>query len=156
MKLSLLGAVVALTVAGCVSATQVEKPPQRQRRVIATDAAPKALAVYSQAVQVGDALYLAGQIGFDPATRKLVEGGVQAETRQAIENCRAVLEAAGFSLRDVVQVQVLLADIGDYQAMNEVYGTFFPESPPARAAYAVAALPAGAKVEVLMTAVKGR
>lgn len=127
-----------------------------QRRIISTDKAPKALAVYSQGVEVGNTLYLAGQIGLDPATRKLVEGGVQAETRRAIENCRAVLEAAGYSLKDVVQVQVLLADIGDYQAMNEVYASYFQENPPARAAYAAAALPGGAQVEILMTAVKGR
>lgn len=139
---------VLLLLAGCATAPQ--------RRIIATENAPKALAVYSQGVEVGNTLYLAGQIGLDPATRKLVEGGVQAETRRAIENCRAVLEAAGYSLRDVVQVQVLLADIGDYQAMNEIYATYFQEDPPARAAYAVAALPAGAQVEILMTAVKGR
>lgn len=137
---------IFLLLAGCAASPQ--------RRIIATEGAPKALAVYSQAVQAGNTLYLAGQIGLDPATRKLVEGGVQAETRRAIENCRAILEAAGFSLKDVVQVQVLLGDIADYQAMNEVYATFFTESPPARAAFAVAALPAGAKVEVLMTAVK--
>ena len=137
---------VLLVLSGCAT----------QRRIISTENAPKALAVYSQGVEVGNTLYLAGQIGLDPATRKLVEGGVQAETRRAIENCRAVLEAAGYSLKDVVQVQVLLANIDDYQAMNEVYATFFKENPPARAAYAVAALPAGAQVEVLMTAVKGR
>jgi 2-iminobutanoate/2-iminopropanoate deaminase len=140
--------IALLVLAGCATAPQ--------RRIISTENAPKALAVYSQGVQVGDALYLAGQIGLDPATRKLVEGGVQAETRRAIENCRAVLEAAGYSLEDVVQVQVFLVDIGDYQAMNEVYATYFKESPPARAALAVAALPGGAQVEVLMTAVKGR
>ena len=137
---------VFLLLAGCATSPQ--------HRIIATENAPKALAVYSQAVQAGNTLYLAGQIGLDPATRKLVEGGVQAETRQAIENCRAILEAAGFSLKDVVQVQVLLGNIADYQAMNEVYATFFTESPPARAAFAVAALPAGAKVEILMTAVR--
>lgn len=139
---------LCLLLAGCAASPQ--------RRIIATEGAPKALAVYSQGVQVRDTLYLAGQIGLDPATRKLVEGGVQAETRQAIENCRAVLGAAGYSLRDVVQVQVFLVDINDYQPMNEVYATFFQESPPARAALAVAALPGGAKVEILMTAVKSR
>lgn len=126
------------------------------RKVIATDGAPPAIAAYSQGIQVGDTLYLAGQIGLDPKTRELVPGGIQAETRRAIDNCRAVLEAAGFTLADVVQVQVLLADIGDYAALNEVYTTYFPKDPPARAAYAVAALPRGAKVEVLMTAVRGR
>ena len=145
---------LTLLLAGCASAD----PERRvlERRVIATEGAPKALAVYSQGVQVGDTLYLAGQIGLDPATRKLVEGGVQAETRRALENCRAILEAAGMSMGDVVQVQVFLANIGDYQAMNDVYATYFKESPPARAAFAVAALPAGAQVEILMTAVKGR
>lgn len=142
------GALLLAILTGCATAPQ--------RRIIATENAPKALAVYSQGVEVGNTLYLAGQIGLDPATRKLVEGGVQAETRRAIENCRAVLEAAGYSLKDVVQVQVLLANIADYQAMNEVYATYFQENPPARAAYAVAALPGGAQVEVLMTAVKGR
>jgi 2-iminobutanoate/2-iminopropanoate deaminase len=139
---------VLLVLSGCATTPQ--------RRIISTDNAPKALAVYSQGVQVGDALYLAGQIGLDPATRKLVEGGVQAETRRAIENCRAILEAAGYSLKDVVQVQVFLVDINDYQPMNQVYATYFQESPPARAALAVAALPGGAQVEILMTAMKGR
>ena len=145
---------LTLLLAGCASAD----PERRvlERRVIATEGAPKALAVYSQGVQVGDTLYLAGQIGLDPATRKLVDGGVQAETRRALENCRAILEAAGMSMSDVVQVQVLLANIGDYQAMNDVYATYFKESPPARAALAVAALPGGAQVEILMTAVKRR
>lgn len=126
------------------------------RRVIATDGAPPAIAAYSQGIQVGNTLYLAGQIGLDPKTRELVPGGIQAETRRAMDNCRAVLKAAGFTLADVVQVQVLLADIEDYAALNEVYTTYFPKDPPARAAYAVAALPRGAQVEVLMTAVKSR
>lgn len=140
------GLVVA--VAGCATSPV--------RKVIATDGAPPAIAAYSQGIQVGDTLYLAGQIGLDPKTRELVPGGIQAETRRAMDNCRAVLEAAGFTLADVVQVQVLLADIGDYAALNEVYTTYFSKDPPARAAYAVAALPRGAKVEVLMTAVKTR
>jgi len=148
MTLKNRGYTALLLLAGCATAPQ--------RRIIATENAPKALAVYSQGVQVGDALYLAGQIGLHPATRKLVEGGVQAETRRALENCRAILEAAGYSLKDVVQVQVFLINIDDYQVMNQVYATYFQESPPARAALAVAALPGGASVEILMTAVKGR
>ena len=144
--LSVLGVLMVLS--ACATAPQ--------RRIISTENAPKALAVYSQGVEVGNTLWLAGQIGLDPATRKLVEGGVQAETRRAIENCKAVLEAAGYSLKDVVQVQVFLLSIDDYQAMNQVYATYFQESPPARAALAVAALPGGAQVEILMTAVKGR
>ncbi|MFP5286687.1 MAG: Rid family detoxifying hydrolase [Thermoanaerobaculia bacterium] len=143
-----------LLLAGCVSVRAAEQTPRPTRRIIATDRAPAAIAAYSQGVQVGGHLYLAGQIGHDPATRQLVPGGIRAEVRQVLENCKAVLEAAGYSLQDVVQVQVLLADINDYAALNEIYVTYFPKDPPARAAYAVAALPAGARVEILMTAVK--
>jgi reactive intermediate/imine deaminase len=147
-KLFVLG--LGLALAGC--ATSGTAP---ERRIIATDKAPAAIAAYSQGVQVGNTLYLAGQIGMDPATRELAPGGIEPETRRALDNCKAVLEAAGFTLRDVVQVQVLLADINDYNALNQIYVTYFPKDPPARAAYAVAALPRGARVEVLMTAVKG-
>ena len=151
-KLFVLG--LGLTLTGCVATTRIgEEPPER--RIIATDKAPAAIAAYSQGVQVGHTLYLAGQIGLDPATRELAPGGIEAETRRSLDNCKAVLEAAGFTLKDVVQVQVLLADINDYNALNQIYVTYFPENPPARAAYAVAALPRGARVEVLMTAVKG-
>jgi 2-iminobutanoate/2-iminopropanoate deaminase len=143
-----------LLLAGCASVQAREDAPRFERRIIATDRAPAAIAAYSQAVQVGGHLYLAGQIGLDPATRQLVPGGIRAEVRQVLENCKAVLEAAGYTLQDVVQVQVLLADINDYATLNEIYVTYFPKDPPARAAYAVAALPAGAKVEILMTAVK--
>jgi 2-iminobutanoate/2-iminopropanoate deaminase len=134
--------------AGCVSVSETPDNAPAERRVIATDRAPAAIAAYSQAIQVGETLYLAGQIGLDPATRELVPGGLQAEARQA------VLEAAGFSRADVVQVQVFLADVNDYTAFNEVYVGYFPPPAPARAAVAVAALPRGARVEVVMTAVQ--
>lgn len=141
----------------CVSVSPTEKPPASPaRRVISTPNAPAAIAAYSQGIQVGDTLWVAGQIGLDPATREIVPGGIREETRRALENCKAILEAAGFSLKDVAQVQVLLADINDYQTMNEVYVTYFPENPPARAAYAVAAIPRGARVEIIMTAARGR
>lgn len=150
-KLFVLAPSILLT--GCLAVTRVaDAPPARQ--VISTPNAPAAIAAYSQGIRVGETLWVAGQIGLDPATRELVPGGIREETRRALENCKAIVEAAGLRLQDVVQVQVLLADINDYQAMNEVYVTFFPESPPARAAYAVAAIPRGAKVEVLMTAAK--
>jgi 2-iminobutanoate/2-iminopropanoate deaminase len=150
-----LSLVLSVLLAGCVSVSAVEeKPAPGKRRVISTPDAPAAIAAYSQGIQVGDTLWVAGQIGLDPATRELVPGGIREETRRALENGKAILEAAGFRLKDVVQVQVLLADIDDYQAMNEVYVTYFPENPPARAAFAVAAIPRGARVEVVMTAVK--
>ena len=151
-KLIVLASSVLLS--GCLAVTRMEDEPL-ERRVISTPNAPAAIAAYSQGIQVGETLWVAGQIGLDPATRELVPGGIREEVRRALENCKAIVEAAGFSLKDVVQVQVLLADINDYQAMNEVYVTYFPEAPPARAAYAVAAIPRGAKVEILMTAARG-
>ncbi len=139
-------------VAGCAAS---ETPPQETARaVIATDGAPAAIGPYSQALRVGNTLYCAGQIGLDPATGQLVEGGIAAETQRAMDNLRAVLEAAGFSMADVVQAQVFLADLADYAAMNEVYGAYFGEAPPARAAVQVARLPRDARVEIMMTAAK--
>jgi reactive intermediate/imine deaminase len=145
---------VALSFLAACAAGENPRPAPAQRRVISTNRAPAAIASYSQAIQVGETLYLAGQIGLDPATRELVPGGLQAEARRALDNCKAILEAAGFTLADVVQVQVFLADVGDYAAFNEVYSGYFPPPAPARAAVAVAALPRGARVEVLMTAVR--
>lgn len=121
------------------------------REVIATDRAPAAIGPYSQAVRVGDTLYLSGQLGIDPASGTLLDGTHQ-QTRQALQNCKSLLEAAGFTLEDVVQVQVFLDDIADYPVVNTVYAGYFPSSPPARAAVEVADLPLDAKVEILMTA----
>jgi len=155
MHRSLLLLIAPALLTACVSArTTEEAPALSNRRVISTPSAPAAIAAYSQGIQVGETLWVAGQIGLDPATRALVPGGIREETRRALENCKAILAAGGFSLKDVVQVQVLLADIDDYQAMNEVYGAYFPDSPPARAAYAVAAIPRGARVEIVMTAAR--
>lgn len=122
--------------------------------ITAAPGAPPAIGPYSQAVRVGDALYLAGQIGIDPATGALAPGGIAGQTRQALENCRAVLEAAGFTLADVVQAQVFLEDIDDFAAMNEVYATYFVSAAPARATVEVAELPRDARVEIMLTAVR--
>lgn len=121
-------------------------------KVIQTDRAPAAFGAYSQAIQAGGLLYVSGQLGLDPATGKLVAGGATAQAAQALKNVEAILAAAGFSISDIVQVQVLMTDIGDFAAINEVYKTFFAEPYPARAAYAVAALPAQAAVEIVVTA----
>lgn len=149
---------LAASLTACVSVSKTPAPsaPPAERRAISTDKAPAAIATYSQAILAGNTLYLAGQIGLDPATRQLVPGGLAAEARRALDNCRAVLEAAGFSLADVTLVQVYLADIGDYEAFNQTYAGFFPDPQPARAVVAVAGLPRGAKVEILMTAVRRR
>ena len=125
-----------------------------ERKIINTDKAPKAIGPYSQAMLVGDTLYISGQLGIDPATGKLVEGGTAEQTRQAFENIKAILAAADMELKHIVQMQVFLADIGDFASMNEVYGSYFESDFPTRAAFEVANLPARAKVEILATAIK--
>jgi 2-iminobutanoate/2-iminopropanoate deaminase len=119
-----------------------------RRKVIATDGAPAAVGPYSQGVRIGKLVFTAGQLGMDPTTSKLVSGGVEAQTRQALTNLSAVLEAGGASLTDVIKVTVFLQDMGDFKAMNGVYARFFTEEPPARSAVEVAALPLGGLVEI--------
>ncbi|MHC4988785.1 MAG: RidA family protein [Planctomycetota bacterium] len=125
-----------------------------QRKAILTDKAPAALGPYSQALLAGNTLYISGQLGLDPATGKLADGGTAAQARQAMENIMAILMDQNMSMHDVVQVQVFLTDIADFATVNEVYKTFFTEPYPARAAVQVAALPAGAGIEILATAMK--
>ncbi len=126
------------------------------RRTILSARAPAPIGPYSQAVQVGDTLYAAGQIGLEAQSSALVAGGIQAETRQALRNLDAVLDEAGFRLADIVQTQVYLADLAEFAAMNEVYAEFFRDAPPARATVGVAALPKGARVEIAVVAVRAR
>jgi 2-iminobutanoate/2-iminopropanoate deaminase len=123
------------------------------RAVVATDEAPAAVGPYSQAIRAGDFVFTAGQLGLDPATGKLVEGSIEAQTHQALTNLSAVLEAAGASLACVVKTTVFLQDIGDFKAMNGVYAQFFAANPPARSAMQVAALPLGGLVEIEAVAV---
>ena len=127
--------------------------PALDRETILTDKAPAAIGPYSQAIRVGNRLYLSGQIGTDPATGQIVDGGIEAQTHQTLKNLGAVLESAGFSFDDVVQAQVFLADLNDYTTMNAVYKTYFDESFPARAAVQVARIPRDARVEIMMVAV---
>ena len=124
------------------------------REIISTDEAPTAIGPYSQAIRVGNRLYLSGQIGIDPATGQMVDGGIEGQTHQTLKNLGAVLESAGFSFDDVVQAQVFLADLNDYAAMNAVYKTYFDKSFPARAALQVARIPRDARVEIMMVAVR--
>lgn len=124
------------------------------RVIISTDRAPEAVGPYSQAVRVGNTLYLSGQVGLVPGTGELAEGGIEAEARRAMQNIRAILNEAGFTFGDVTEVQVYLTDIGDYSTFNEIYASRFGENPPARAVVEVSALPIGALVEIKMTAVK--
>jgi len=120
-----------------------------------SDRAPAPIGPYSQAIDTGSLVFCSGQVGLDPATRRLVDGGTQAQTRRALDNLRAVLEAAGTDLGHVVKTTVFLADMADFAAMNSVYGEFFRETLPARSTVAVRGLPLGALVEVEAIAVRG-
>jgi len=118
------------------------------RETLASDAAPRAIGPYAQAVAAGDLVFCSGQVGLDPASGRLVPGGVAAEAARALENLAAVLSAAGLGLGDVVKTTVYLVDLADFAAVNEVYARHFPAPYPARATVGVAALPAGARVEI--------
>lgn len=124
-----------------------------EKEIVSTDAAPPALGPYSQAVIAGDLIFAAGQLGIDPQTGKLAEG-IEAQTRQALTNLSAVLEAASGSLGRVVKVTVFLTHMEDFAAMNTVYGEFFPLQPPARSTVEVAQLPRAALVEIEVIALK--
>lgn len=118
------------------------------RTAVATPLAPAAIGPYSQAVDVGCFVFCSGQLGLDPATGALVEGGVAAQAQQAMGNLRAVLDAAGLSFGDVVKTTIFLADMADFAVVNGVYGRFVTDPPPARSTVEVAALPKGGRVEI--------
>jgi len=117
------------------------------REIIATEKAPAAVGPYSQAVRVGNLVFTAGQIGIDPVLGQL-RTGIAAQTRQALANLQAVLEAAGSSLNQVVKTTIFLQDMADFATVNRIYGALFAEAPPARSTVQVAALPLGALVEI--------
>ncbi len=117
-------------------------------KALHTDKAPAAIGPYSQAIEVNGMVFASGQIPLNPETGEVVEGGIKEQTRQALTNASAIMEAAGLSLANVVKTTVFMADMGDFAAMNEVYATFFSEPYPARSAVAVKALPKGVLVEV--------
>jgi 2-iminobutanoate/2-iminopropanoate deaminase len=122
------------------------------REPVSTEKAPAAIGPYSQAIRAAGLVFTSGQIPINPATGKMVEGGIQEQTRRVMDNLCAVLEAAGTDLSRVVKTTVYLADIEDFSAVNTVYGGFFPADPPARSAFQVVALPLGARVEIEMVA----
>ncbi len=124
------------------------------KKIISTDKAPGAIGPYSQAVLAGNTLYISGQVPINPETGKVVEGGITEQTEQVMKNIGAILEKAGFSFNDVVKSTCLLSDMANFKAMNEVYGKYYPENPPARAAFAVKELPLGVLIEIETIAVK--
>ena len=119
-----------------------------QKRVVSTEDAPAAVGPYSQAIQAGAFVFAAGQLGLDPATKQFAGEDVAAQTRQALGNLEAVLEATGSSLAQVVKTTVFLTDMGDFGAMNAVYAEFFKGAPPARSTVQAGALPLGGLVEI--------
>ena len=118
------------------------------KQVIHTDSAPAAIGPYSQAIQIGDLLFVSGQVPIDPSTGAIVEGDVKAQAQQSLNNLKAILNAAGTNMGAVVKTTVFLADMNDFAAMNEVYAQFFQEPFPARSAVQAARLPKDAKVEI--------
>lgn len=117
------------------------------RESIHTSQAPAAVGPYSQAIKIGGLVFTAGQIGIDPATGKL-QVGLESQTKQVLVNLKAVLEAAGSGMADIIKTTIFLADMADFGAVNNIYGNFFEEAPPARSTVAVAGLPLGALVEI--------
>ena len=126
------------------------------RRAFSTAAAPVAVGPYSQAIATDDLVFCSGQVGLDPATGVLVEGGLEAQAERALRNLQAVLEASGCTFADVVKTTCFLIDINDFAAFNAVYARFTPDPPPARSTFAVAALPKAASVEIEAIALRPR
>lgn len=124
------------------------------KKIINTTNAPAAIGPYSQAVEVNGTLYISGQVPVDPATAKVVEGGIVEQTKQVMKNIEAILTEAGYSFSDVIKSTCLLSDMSSFASMNEIYGSYYKENPPARAAFAVKELPLGVMVEIETIAVK--
>lgn len=124
------------------------------KKVINTSKAPAAIGPYSQAIEVNGTLYISGQVPVDPATAKVVEGGIVEQTKQVMKNIEAILDEAGYHFSEVVKSTCLLSDMSNFATMNEIYGSYYKENPPARAAFAVKELPLGVLVEIETIAVK--
>ena len=118
------------------------------KKIIFSENAPKAIGPYSQAVEVNGMLFISGQLPVDPSTGKIVEADIKIQTKQVMENIKAILEEAGYSFKNVVKSTCLLSDMANFGGMNEVYGEYYKEDPPARAAFAVKTLPLNVMVEI--------
>ena len=124
------------------------------KKIIQTTKAPAAVGPYSQAIEINGMLYISGQIPIDPATGKIVDGGIKEQTKQVMENIHAILDEAGYFFEDVIKSTCLLSDMDNFKAMNEIYSTYYPIDPPARAAFAVKTLPLNVLVEIETIAAK--
>ncbi len=123
------------------------------KKIISTTDAPAAVGPYSQAVRVGSTIYCAGQIPLDPKSGQIVSGGIDAQARRVLDNITAVLKAEGLTFENIVKTTIFLTDLGDFQTVNEIYGSYFNQQPPARSTVQVSALPKGANVEIEVIAV---
>ncbi|OCL27020.1 reactive intermediate/imine deaminase [Orenia metallireducens] len=125
------------------------------KRIIHTDQAPQAIGPYSQATELKGTLFVSGQIPINPATGELIEGDVEAQTKQVLENLKAILSEAGYDFKDVMKAEVFISDMNDFSQINEVYAEYFAKEPPARACVEVSRLPKDVKVEIALIAMKG-
>ncbi len=124
----------------------------QNKEIIKTEKAPVPIAPYSQGIKANGFLFVSGQIGLNPSTRKLVEGGTEAEAKQIMENIRAILTAGGATMEDIVSTTIYLKNIDDFQKMNEIYGKYFSGNFPTRSTVGVSSLAAGANIEITVTA----
>ncbi len=124
-----------------------------KKKVIQTQKAPKAIGPYSQAIQAGGFLFLSGQIPLDPGSGELVQGDIRQQTQRVLENLKGVLESQSLTMADVVKVTIFLKDMGNFSQVNDVYGSYFPASPPARSTVEVARLPREAGIEIEAVAI---
>jgi 2-iminobutanoate/2-iminopropanoate deaminase len=118
------------------------------KKIVSTTEAPNAIGPYSQGVRVGSIIYYSGQIPLDPKTGELVSGGIEVQTRRVMENVAGLLKAEGLGFENIVKTTIFLADIGDFQAVNGIYGSYFNQAPPARTTIQAGALPRGARIEI--------
>ncbi len=145
---------LTLTLVACASVLVAIPIAAQERRIISTPNAPAAIGPYSQAVQTGNILWLAGQIAIDPMTNQVRHGTIEEETRLVLDNLKAVVEAAGMTMANIVSVTVFLKDLDEFPRMNAVYATYFPTNPPARATVQVARLPRDVRIEIAAVAVR--
>lgn len=125
-----------------------------EKKIVRTDNAPAPIGPYNQAIQYGDLLFISGQIALDPQTGKLVQGDIQSETRQVMNNLEAILNKAGMDFSNVIKSTIFLMDMGQFGQINEIYGSYFGDGAPARETVQVSGLPKGVKVEISMIAGK--
>jgi 2-iminobutanoate/2-iminopropanoate deaminase len=123
------------------------------KKIISTSDAPAAIGPYSQAIRAGSTIYCSGQIPLDPKTGQIISGGIDAQTRRVLDNITALLKAEGLGFGNIVKTTIFLTNLGDFQTVNEVYGSYFKSQPPARSTVQVSALPKGANIEIEVIAV---